>query len=184
VIDIPVELVVAMTPDRLIGRDGKIPWRLSEDLKHFKALTTGHVVIMGRFTWESLGRPLPDRRNIIVSTTLADDDISEEVYGSLSAALFVLQEERDSGRLARDVRVFVIGGSGMYRAALEELDPAPARLHVTWVPSLPLLSRDVLFPIGEREILENYTETTRRSGEAEGVEYVVYTRAEPPVEGA
>ena len=85
------------------------------------------------------------------------------------------------GRLGRDVRVFVIGGSAMYRAALEELDPAPARLHVTWVPSIPLESRDVLFPVDEHEILKGFEVTSRRPGETPGIEFVVYTRTEPPV---
>ena len=60
-------LVVAMNGQRVIGVDGDLPWRISEDLRHFKRVTMGHAILMGRVTWESIGRPLPGRRSIVVS---------------------------------------------------------------------------------------------------------------------
>ena len=64
-----VYLVAAVAANGVIGTDGKLPWRIPEDLRHFKALTLGHPVIMGRKTWESLGRPLAGRENIVVTRT-------------------------------------------------------------------------------------------------------------------
>jgi len=62
-----ITIIVAMTPRHVIGKDGRIPWRLPEDLRHFKQTTTGHAIIMGRKTFESIGRPLPNRRNIVIT---------------------------------------------------------------------------------------------------------------------
>jgi len=63
-----LSLIVAMAENRTIGRDNTLPWHLSEDLKYFRRVTTGHCIIMGRNTWESIGRPLPNRRSIVVSS--------------------------------------------------------------------------------------------------------------------
>ena len=73
-----INVIVAMTKSRVIGKDGTLPWHLSEDLKLFKAHTTGNIVIMGRKTFDSIGRPLPNRRNIVVSKSIRD---SEKVAG-------------------------------------------------------------------------------------------------------
>lgn len=62
-----ITIIVAMTPRRVIGKDGRIPWHLPEDLRHFKQTTTGHAIIMGRKTFESIGRPLPNRRNFVIT---------------------------------------------------------------------------------------------------------------------
>jgi dihydrofolate reductase len=66
-----LELIVAMAANRVIGRGGQLPWHLPDDLKHFKQLTMGHPIIMGRRTCESIGKPLPGRRNIVISATLS-----------------------------------------------------------------------------------------------------------------
>ena len=63
----PLAMVAAMTPSRVIGRDGAIPWRHAEDMRHFRSVTRGHAVIMGRATYDSIGKPLKGRRNIVVS---------------------------------------------------------------------------------------------------------------------
>ncbi len=96
--------VAAMAANRIIGKDGALPWRLPEDLKFFRELTTGSPIVMGRKTWESLGRPLPRRRNIVLSRTLPPAE-GMEVVRSLA--------ELDGLGLAGDV--YIIGGGEIYR---------------------------------------------------------------------
>jgi dihydrofolate reductase len=104
-----VTLVVAMDRRGVIGQAGGLPWRLPDDLKRFKALTLGKTVIMGRKTYESIGRPLPQRRNIVISRRDSWVATGIERAGSLAAALALCAEERE---------VMVIGGAEIYRAAL------------------------------------------------------------------
>ena len=108
-----VFLVAAVAANGVIGAGGKLPWHLPEDLKHFKALTLGHPVIMGRKTWESLGRPLPGRENIVVTRAVGYDAPGACVAASLEAALALC---------AGEPVVFVIGGSELYAAALPLAD--------------------------------------------------------------
>src|SRR3954463_10246896 len=82
-----VYLVAAVASNGIIGKDGKLPWHLPEDLKHFKKLTLGHPIIMGRRTWESLGKPLPGRENIVVTRTPGYEAAGAAVATSLSASL-------------------------------------------------------------------------------------------------
>lgn len=105
--------IVAMTPDRVIGRDGTLPWHLPEDLAFFKRTTAGHPIVMGRKTFESIGRPLPKRRNIVLTRDRSWSAPGVEVIHDPSelAALPGL-----------DGRVFIIGGSEIYAAFLPELD--------------------------------------------------------------
>ena len=104
-----VYLVAAVAANRIIGARGQLPWRLVEDLKHFKRLTMGHPVIMGRRTWESLGRPLPGRENIVVSTRRGYEAPGAAVANSLDAALALCIGEPVA---------FVIGGTRLFAAAL------------------------------------------------------------------
>lgn len=104
-----VTLIVARARNGVIGRDGKLPWRLPEDLAFFKRTTMGQPILMGRRTWESIGRPLPGRRNIVVSRQPGFAAAGAEVAPSLDQAL----------RLCGDsAEVFVIGGAQLYREAL------------------------------------------------------------------
>ncbi|MEI2416947.1 dihydrofolate reductase [Orrella sp. JC864] len=106
-------LVVAYARNRAIGRDNALPWRLPGDLAHFKRTTTGAPIIMGRKTWESLGRPLPGRRNIVISRNPRYRAEGAELAPDLAAAL----------RLAGDApEVFVIGGAQIYEQALAHAD--------------------------------------------------------------
>jgi dihydrofolate reductase len=102
-------LIVAMARNRVIGHDGKLPWHLSADLKRFKALTWGHHIIMGRNTWESIGRPLPGRVSVVVTRNQGYAATGATVVGSLPEALTVAQGDSEA---------FVIGGSELYREAL------------------------------------------------------------------
>jgi len=104
-----VYLVAAMAANRVIGAAGKLPWHLPEDLKHFKSLTYGHPVIMGRRTWESLGKPLRGRENIVVTRTPNYAAPGARIAHSLEAALALCTAARTA---------FVIGGGELYAAAL------------------------------------------------------------------
>jgi len=115
-----VSLIVAMDRNRVIGHQGKVPWRLPADLKRFRALTMGHHIVMGRRTWESIGRPLPGRHNIVVTRDRVYRAAGATVAASLGAAL----------ELARDdAEIFVIGGGEIYREAL----PLAHRVYLTQV---------------------------------------------------
>ena len=104
-----VYLVAAVASNGIIGANGQLPWRLSEDLKHFKRLTMGHPVIMGRRTWESLNGPLPGRDNIVVTRTPGYEAPGAAVASSLAAALALC--------LGESV-VFVIGGNQLFAESL------------------------------------------------------------------
>jgi dihydrofolate reductase len=113
-----VALIAAVASNRIIGAGNRIPWRLADDLRRFRALTVGHAVIMGRKTWESLPRALVDRQNIVVTRQRGYAAESAEVAGSFDGALALV-------RLPEPV--FCIGGGELYRAAL----PRAAMLHLT-----------------------------------------------------
>ena len=113
-----ISMIVARSRNHVIGRDNQMPWKISADLQFFKRVTMGHPVIMGRRTWESIGRPLPGRRNIVVSRNnhyLATDG---ELVSSLDEALKSLSEFE---------RVFVIGGEQLFKQAFDKAD----RLYIT-----------------------------------------------------
>lgn len=113
-----ISMIVARSRNHVIGRDNQMPWKISADLQFFKKVTMGHPVIMGRKTWESIGRPLPGRRNIVVSRN-ADLKLTDaEVVNSLDAALATLSEFP---------RVFVIGGEQLFTQAFPKAD----RLYIT-----------------------------------------------------
>ncbi len=118
-----INVIVAMTNSRVIGKDGTLPWHLSEDLKLFKAHTTGNIVIMGRKTFDSIGRPLPNRRNIVVSKNIKECEKSAgvEYYPDLDHAIAAAQE--GSGR------IFIIGGASIYHQTIEKAD----RLYISLV---------------------------------------------------
>lgn len=106
-----IKIIVAMSENRVIGNNNELIWRLSSDLKRFKELTTEHSVVMGRKTYESIGRPLPNRRNIIISRQpdyLVDDC---EIVSSLEEALLLTNSD-----------CFIIGGGEIYKQSLEIVD--------------------------------------------------------------
>ena len=126
-----INIIVAVSDNLAIGRAGDMPWHIGEDLRYFKHLTQGNTVIMGRRTWESIGcRPLKNRRNIVVSRTLAASE-GVEVASSLQAAL----------QMAGGGEVFIMGGGQLYREAL----PLSGRLYVTHVHTI-VSDADTFFP--------------------------------------
>lgn len=129
-----LSLIAAVSENGVIGRDGGLPWRLSADLKRFKQITMGHTIIMGRRTWESIGRPLPGRRTIVVSRQTAyRPEADVRVAKSLDAAIEL------AAALGED-EAFVIGGGELYRAALARAD----KLYLTRVAAR--VEGDILFP--------------------------------------
>jgi dihydrofolate reductase len=127
-----IAIVVAHAANRVIGRDGELPWRLPADMRRFRELTSGHTVVMGRRTYESLPdafRPLPGRRNLVLSRDPGYRAEGADVFGSLDEAL-----------AACDGDCFVIGGQGAYRDAL----PLCERLYATEIDAE--LEGDAFFP--------------------------------------
>lgn len=114
-----ISIIAAMGKNRAIGNAGKIPWHLPADLAHFKNITMGHPVIMGRKTYESIGRPLPDRQNIIVTNQAGYRAGGCETASSLERAI----------EIAHGDEVFVIGGAEIYRQSL----PLANRIYLTVV---------------------------------------------------
>lgn len=114
-----ISLIVAAAENNAIGKDNALLWHLSADLKRFKALTSGHPVIMGRKTFESIGKPLPNRRNIVISRSLSALD-GCEVAASVEEALALVNDGEEA---------FIIGGGSVYRALWQKA----ARLYLTAV---------------------------------------------------
>lgn len=141
-------LVAALGLDRAIGKDGDLLWHLPEDLKRFKALTTGHTIIMGRRTYASLPKgALPNRRNVVISRSLRSLP-DAEVYPSLEAAYEQLEREGVA-------EAFVIGGGELYAAAL----PHCQALHLTIVEAR-FPEADTFFPEWQSE---DWVELSRAS---------------------
>lgn len=125
-------LIAAVTDNNVIGRGNALPWRLKHDMQHFRATTSGHCVLMGRNTWDSLGKALPGRRNIVISRNTGTCFNDAEVYASPDAALTALADVP---------LIFVIGGAQIYRALLPQADTLLlTHVHVT------LDDGDVFFP--------------------------------------
>jgi len=143
-----IAFVVAVAENGVIGRDNQLIWHLPADLRHFKELTLGHPIIMGRRTFESIGRPLPKRTNIVVTRHLAWEAEGCTVAYSVPTALELAQQT--------DEHVFIIGGAEIYRQALAAADT----IHLTEVHHS--FEGDVFFPeINHSE----WRETTRERHE-------------------
>ncbi len=117
-----LSLIVARSENDVIGHNGGLPWRLRADLKRFKQLTLGHSVIMGRKTFESIGKPLPQRRNLVVTTQLDWQAEGVEVYHSFEAALAAVEGEDEA---------FLIGGGSLYELAMDK--NLVDQVYETWV---------------------------------------------------
>ncbi|WP_227459128.1 dihydrofolate reductase [Cupriavidus pauculus] len=157
-------LIVARARNGVIGRDNALPWRLPEDLQHFKRTTLGAPIIMGRKTWDSIGRPLPGRRNIVVSRNHGLTLDGAEVVASLE----------DAQRLCIGAeQVFLIGGAQLYAQAL----PSADRLIVTEIDAD--VPGDAFFPAVDRSKWIEVARETHHS-EANGFDYAFVTYERPP----
>ena len=134
---LPLCMIAALAQNRVIGRDNQLPWHLPADLKHFKALTLGKPIIMGRKTWDSLGRPLPGRLNLVVSRQPSLQLEGAEVFASLTEALV----RADAWAREQGVsELMLIGGAQLYELGLAQAD----RLYLTRVAVSP--EGDAYFP--------------------------------------
>lgn len=140
-------LIVGYARNRVIGRDGKLPWRYPEDLQHFKRVTMGHALIMGSVTYESIGRPLPGRRNLVLCDVPGYEAPGCEVFDSFEGALAAARETDDCP--------FVIGGASVYAQAL----PCATHLYVTEIQQD--VEGDAYFPVVDED---EWVETERRTG--------------------
>jgi dihydrofolate reductase len=159
-----VALIAAIASNGIIGAGNGLPWRLPEDLRHFRSLTIGHTVIMGRKTWDSIGKPLPGRQNIIVSR-------QEELRVSGATVAHSLEEAIASASLPDPV--FIIGGEALYRSAL----PVASLLYLTEIArDFP---GDVRFPAFERGQWREVARDMHVPANAEGFAYhfATYERA-------
>lgn len=153
-------IVVAMARGRVIGVDNRLPWHLSADLKHFKALTLGKPVIMGRRTYDSIGSPLPKRRNIVITRQAHWQAEGVEVVSSLS----------DAVRQAGDVpEISIIGGAQIFEQCIDDVDC----LQVTEIEMT--VAGDVFFPSFNQS---DWKEIHRAHHEEEGLhfDFVEYRR--------
>jgi dihydrofolate reductase len=162
-----LSLIAAVAANGVIGSDNALPWRLPEDLKRFKALTLGHPVIMGRKTYESIGRPLPGRRNIVVSRNAAYRGRGCETAASLEAALSPPAERR--------MKIFVIGGAQIYAEAL----PLAQRLYLTEIGAT--IPGDARFPgIRPQRMARDGARNATVTEERLEFDFAVYDRTDNP----
>jgi dihydrofolate reductase len=147
-------LIAAVGANGVIGVDNDLPWRIREDLQHFKQLTLGHTLVMGRKTYDSIGRPLPGRRTVVVTRRPDWSADGVEVVHTVEEAL------------KQDGDIYVAGGGEIYRQALPYAD----RLELTEVAQSP--TGDVTFPSFDRS---EWSETSRTPHD--GFTFVTYDRA-------
>jgi dihydrofolate reductase len=167
---IAIVLLAAVAENGVIGRDNALPWRLSSDLKRFKALTLGKPVVMGRKTYLSIGKPLPGRTNIVVTR---DPDFRADGVAVAHSVDAALEAARDDARRRGANEIMVIGGTEIFAQTMALAD----RLEITHVHSRP--PGDTFFPSIDRK---HWREAARRDHPAgpqddAGVSFVTYQRA-------
>jgi len=153
-------VIAAVAANGVIGDGNRLPWRLPEDLKRFRALTTGHAIIMGRRTWESLGRPLPERQNIVVTRQRDYAAPGAETASSLDEAL---------ARVRRPGPAFCIGGGELYAQALPRAD----HLHLTEIARD--FAGDASFPAFDRSAWRETAREPRAIAGPDGFAYAYVT---------
>jgi dihydrofolate reductase len=156
-----ITLIAAVAANGIIGRDNRLPWHLPEDLKHFKALTMGHPMIMGRKTWESLPGRLPGRPHIVISRNPDYRAEGASVVTSLAAAVDAAGETDE---------VFVIGGAELYSQALAIAD----RLQLTEIAAD--FEGDTRFPAYDRAAWRESARETHRAAAGLDYAFVTYER--------
>jgi dihydrofolate reductase len=112
--------IAAMAKNRTIGANGDLPWRIPEDFKFFKDKTTGHIMIMGRKTFESLGGPLPNRLHVVITRQKDYEPDGAHVFPTIADALDFCSEQTDSGAWPEEV--YIIGGGEIYKQMMESTD--------------------------------------------------------------
>jgi len=132
-----VSMIVAIAENNAIGKGNQLLWRMPADLKHFKNVTSGHTVIMGRKTFDSVGKPLPNRRNIVVTRNTELQIDGAEVVNTLEKAIALCDENEE---------VFIVGGAEIYKMAMDLTD----RIYLTVIHGI--FDADTFFPVINPEI--------------------------------
>lgn len=161
-----VTLVAAMGRNRAIGLEGRMPWHLPAELQHFKLTTMGRTIVMGRKTWQAIGRPLPGRQNVVVSRNLAFKATSAVVAGSLERAI----------ELATSDEVMVIGGGQLYALAL----PLATRMVLTLIDIEP--EADTWFPQWDESEWERESVRCFEADESNPLAYCIVDLSRHPQE--
>jgi dihydrofolate reductase len=154
----PLVFVLAIGRNGALGKDGKVPWYIPEDLRHFKAMTMGHAILMGRKTHEETRRPLPGRRNIVITRNPGYEAPGCEVVATLGEGIALARTSDPEPR--------VIGGAEIYRLAL----PLATRIHLTEIDRD--VEADTFFYLDRT----GFRETERRRGETPDVWFVTLDR--------
>ena len=155
-----LSIIVAVSENNVIGRDNGLPWRLSADLKRLKALTMGHHLIMGRKTWESLGRPLPGRTNVVITSLKNFVAEGAVVVHSLSAAIKVAEN---------DSEIFIFGGGRVFQEAL----PAVEKIYLTVVHKT--IDGDTFFPELNKDEWKEIERSSHKADEKNEFDYSFIT---------
>ena len=155
-----VSILVAMAKNRVIGRNNALPWQLPPDLKRFKELTMGHHIVMGRKTYESIGRPLPGRTSVIITRQPDYQVPGAIVVASIDQALKVCSEGKET-----DQEIFVIGGAEIYHQALELC----RRIYITEIQQE--FDGDTLFPELNQQEWREISREKHRLNDGDGLEY-------------
>jgi len=156
----PLVLVVAVAKNGVIGKEGKLPWKIPEDLRHFRRTTEGHAVIMGRKTWDEVGKPLPNRRNLVVTRNREWKSQGAEAFSSLPDAITAAR--------TTDAEPRIIGGAQIFAEAL------PLATTIVWTEvNREDIVGDTWFPKFDRS---EWREASRRVGEDPTVEFVTLER--------
>lgn len=156
-----ISLIVAVSSNHVIGKDNTLPWHLPEDLKRFRALTTGHHIIMGRKTYESLGRLLPDRTTVIVTRNPNFQVEGAVVVHSLVEAVKVCENDSEA---------FIIGGAELYQQGLQYAQ----KLYLTQVEAI--LDGDAFFPPIDRGVWQEVACESHVSVKGLSFHYLTYVR--------
>ena len=151
-----LSIVVAMDDNRLIGKDNKLPWHLPADLAYFKKITIGKSILMGRKTYDSIGRPLPNRRNIVITRNTNIVIPGCEVVSNIEQALLITKDEPE---------VMVIGGASL----CEQLLPDVSRLYITKIEGS--FDGDVYFPDYDKA---DWHEVSRESHQSDSINKYEY----------
>ena len=147
-------LIAAVDKNLAIGKDGKIPWHIKEDLQYFRKNTLNTAMIMGRSTFDSIGKPLPDRQNIVMTRSPAN---REGVIEVLDAASAIKEAKKTSSKIS------VIGGESIYKEFL----PLASKLLITEI-NITVEGADTFFPAWQKQ---KWTEKSRINSKANGIEY-------------
>ena len=173
-------MIAAVADDRAIGVRGAMPWHISEDLRYFRRVTMGCPVIMGRTTFESLGRPLPGRLNIVLSRSRSEFPegvvcvrSAEEAFREAEKALAEMRSAGSGGEVPAEERCFIIGGARVYAQLIDSAD----RLYITRVHT-DVGDADAFFPAVDSALWREESRSEMLTDGASGIrfEFMVYVR--------